>query len=848
MDKRTLIFVVSLSLSLFLINTFFDYQGQETRKEWVEQQGAKKRQKIKQLETLITERSAKAESLPLVRLYADNKGTDFLNTGVLVDNNILTLAWIDELPETIFASKNGKTEEYKLQSQANGREAPAVYSKGTATPLRLGFVPDFGQYELQAVTLFPRDKETPHLVTVAEVTDGHFTLPAEKVFELKLEVAPAGEIPQEMPHENSIILLKSGKEYLPIGVYEEADKRLLYLKEIQGIQTKITKPERKTVAKGDKPLETFYVLENEYQQLVFSSYGGAIAEINLPFKTSTNEKSVVKEIEFDRDMVENHPYNAHFPVHSYFTNGQNASGPFVEHDEGQLGGYYPLIRRDLIETGQRKSVKIPPKYYAFNIVSEYPEMAEAVYEVKHLDKNKIILESKQDRRRITKTYTLDSDIAPYVVNLSIKVEGDGRGLWLTSGIPEAELISGNFTPALKFRQTRGDKSEVKLIDLPLDSTTVTSSQPDWLCDSNGFFGIIADPLTPVDPGYRAEYVSGTTAPTRLVEIDQNNERFKAKDYPGYQTMLPLWEKGGTMNFRIFAGPFSTPILKQVDAAYADTETGYNPDYIACQTFHGWFAFISEPFAKFLFLLMNFFHSVTGSWGFSIILLTVALRLMLYPLNAWSTKSMLRTQQIMPQIQAIQEKYKSDPKKAQAEVLNFYRERGINPLSGMTGGCFPLLVQMPFLIGMFDLLKSSFQLRGATFVPGWIDNLSSPDVLFSWETPIPFIGNEFHLLPVILGIIMFFQPRMMSTLPKDKSEWTEQQRQQRMMGNVMAIMFTWLFYNFPSGLNIYWTSSMLLGMVQQWWNKRNLPETSNVEIIDPAKKSSGSQIKTKKRKK
>src|SRR4029079_8667275 len=112
--------------------------------------------------------------------------------------------------------------------------------------------------------------------------------------------------------------------------------------------------------------------------------------------------------------------------------------------------------------------------------------------------------------------------------------------------------------------------------------------------------------------------------------------------------------------------------------------------------------------------------------------------------------------------------------------NLYRERGVNPLSG----CLPMLIQMPFLIGMFDLLKSTFELRGASFIPGWIDDLAAPDVLFRWQTPIFFIGNEFHLLPIILGVVMFLQQRLMSSAPSDANLMTDQQRQQRVMGNVM----------------------------------------------------------------
>ena len=201
-----------------------------------------------------------------------------------------------------------------------------------------------------------------------------------------------------------------------------------------------------------------------------------------------------------------------------------------------------------------------------------------------------------------------------------------------------------------------------------------------------------------------------------------------------------------MQFRAVCRPFEDDILKKVDATYSDPSTGYNPDFIAAISFHGWFSFISEPFAKFLFILMQVFLQDHHLLGISIILLTLALRIMLYPLNAWSIKSTIKMQQIAPKVAAIQEKYKKDPKRAQMEIMNLYREKGVNPLTG----CFPLLIQLPFLIGMFDLLKSTFELRGASFIPGWIDNLTAPDVLFSWNYPIFFFGTDFHLLPFLLG--------------------------------------------------------------------------------------------------
>ena len=568
--------------------------------------------------------------------------------------------------------------------------------------------------------------------------------------------------------------------------------------------------------------EQFYVLENAYQQLVFSSFGGALAEINLPFKTKKNDLSVVREIEFDRTMVAKHPYNALFPSHGYFTPSTSDDNKNFEwHDRGNLGGYYPLLRRNLIEGTETKykTIQVEPNYYALNIVSDHPELARFPYEVKEFTDHSITFEATQNFRRITKTYSFDpSDKAgPYCINLEVRIEGESNGLWITTGVPEVEWISGSSVPALKYRITRNHKPEVLNIELPKDVATITSIYPDWICDSNGFLGTILDSLTEIDPGYRVQQISGLKVPSRLIEIDQEYERFKADNLPGYMTLLPLKSKAGVMKFRFFAGPFDGDILNKVDAIYSDAATGYNPDYIACQTMHGWFTFISEPFAKFLLILLKFFHFVTHSWAFSIVLLTICLRVILYPLNTWSTKSMVRMQMIAPEVTAIQEKYKKDPKKAQMEVIALYREKGINPASG----CVPLLIQMPFLIGMFDLLKSSFALRGASFIPGWIDDLTAPDVLFSWNYPIFFIGNEFHLLPVLLGLVMFIQQKFFSNSPIDPKMMTDQQRQQKAMGSMMSVVFAIMFYHFPSGLNIYWLSSMLLGMLQQWYTARQM---------------------------
>ncbi len=566
--------------------------------------------------------------------------------------------------------------------------------------------------------------------------------------------------------------------------------------------------------------QEFYVLENGYQQVVFSTVGGAIAEINLPFESKEFPYSVVKKIQADKQVEHYSPENEYFPLFPY-SRINKETGNVEKTSERTLGGYYPLLRRSIVGVGRDRSIQqIEPKFYSCNIVSSDPKTADILYKVTKFTKNQIEFEGSDGYRRIIKTFSFpeDSKDSPYCIQLTVKIDGDARGLWMTSGIPEVELISDSFSPAVKYCYLKGKKMVVDQISLPKTSTSFSSLEPEWVCNSNGFFGIIMDPLFDLQGGFTAFNIPGKEVPTRMSLIDPGYNLYPAEKYPGYEVQLPLkTPKTQKLDFRIIAGPFDDDILQRLDITYTNNDTGYNPNYVGSQSYHGWFSFISEPFADFLFMLMKLFYKVTSSWGISIILLTIALRIMLYPLNAWSIKSTLAMQKIAPQVTAIQEKYKKDPKKAQMEVIKLYQEKKINPLTG----CFPILIQMPFLIGMFDLLKSAFEIRGAVFIPGWITNLTAPDVLFSWNYPIFFFGTEFHALPILLGGVMYLQQRYSSSAPKDKNLLTDQQKQQKMMGNIMTIVFTVMFYHFPSGLNIYWLSSMLLGILQQWIMNRKI---------------------------
>lgn len=548
--------------------------------------------------------------------------------------------------------------------------------------------------------------------------------------------------------------------------------------------------------------EQFYVIETPTQQLVFSNLGGSLAEINLPFRSKENQASVVKEIDIDRQILSNSPQNATFPLHSYtaISNGSRVV------KEGTQGGYYPLLRRDILSKDGSVESKLSPEFYSLSTGA-------SPFKLSRFEEGLIEFEGSYSGHRITKTYFVPADAGPYTFLLTIRVDGEGDDLWLSSGLPDVELLGGSYSPLLKYQYLKSKQQEVDELSLPKGTELIEDKTANWISNCNGFFGLILDPLAVNRPGLKVEKIDGSEAPTRLTKVDPPYEIYPEDSYPAYNASIPL-KGNATTELRIFAGPYDEKLLSALDGLYENPITGYNPDYTSAQSIQGWFSFISQPFAQFLLFLIQIFYAITSSWAASILLLTIALKAMTYPLNGWSIRSQLKMQEIAPKVKAIQERYKKDPKRMQMETMNLYREKGINPWTG----CMPMLLQMPFLFGMFYLLKSAFPLRGALFIPGWIDDLAAPDVIFSWHAPLWLIGNELHLLPFLLGATMILQQRMM---PKSATVPSDQEKQQKIMGNMMAALFTVMFYGFPSGLNLYFLFSTLLGIAQQWYTMKQL---------------------------
>ena len=574
-----------------------------------------------------------------------------------------------------------------------------------------------------------------------------------------------------------------------------------------------------------KGLEERYVLETPLQQVVFSNLGGSVAEINLTLKSPAASDSIVKVTEIDKQLLQASPENARFPLYSY--NRINpATGQLEKVQEGVLGGYYPLLRRGLVSFGGHQDQPMYPEYYALSLSTVEGPVTQP-FQLKMISSNKIVFEWKENDRRITRTYELGQPplASTYLLKTQIDTEGAVGSLWISSGVPEVELVGGSHDPLLQYALQQGGAIEVEKADLPKTQASISSLYPQWLSSSNGFFSLILDPQSEVGPGFRTQYLASKAAPSRTQLLPGHDA-----EPPGYRFLLPLGSRPGSTQFMFYAGPLEETALRLADQAVVDSSSSHeNPHFEAAQTYYGFFTFISTPFARFMWWLMKGFYALCNNWSLSILFLSIALQVITFPLSQWSAKVIAKTKALEPELQELRKKFEKQPQLFRVAQAELYKARGVNTLSAV----FPNLIKIPLLLGMLDLLRTSFALRGATCIPGWIPDLAAPDVLFSWGFHIPLLGSSFHLLPVILGLLMYAQGRIgaMGSSNAPAEPLSDEQRSRALISKIFPIGLTLLFYNAPSGLNLYWLFTTILSIVhQEWVNRRAGKEFSSSKVI------------------
>ncbi len=213
--------------------------------------------------------------------------------------------------------------------------------------------------------------------------------------------------------------------------------------------------------------------------------------------------------------------------------------------------------------------------------------------------------------------------------------------------------------------------------------------------------------------------------------------------------------------------------------------------------YGMFSIVARP----LIAMLNFFHSYVGNWGVAIILLTLVIKIILWPLSYKSYKSMEQMKKLQPMMAKLKEKYGDDKETLNREMMQLYKTYKVNPASG----CLPILVQIPVFIGLYQGLLGSIQLRHASFIA----HIPFTDIV--WLADLS-VKDPYYITPIIMGLTMLLQQRL-TPAAGDPT-------QQKIM-MIMPVVFTFFFLNFPSGLVVYWLANNVISIAQQWWQLRRV---------------------------
>ncbi len=240
-------------------------------------------------------------------------------------------------------------------------------------------------------------------------------------------------------------------------------------------------------------------------------------------------------------------------------------------------------------------------------------------------------------------------------------------------------------------------------------------------------------------------------------------------------------------FSIYLGPQE---LRLLSAAKSDWQA---------IMYYGTFDFI----AQILLQLLEFMYRLVHNWGWVIVILSLLIYFILFPLTLKQMRSMKEMQAVQPKVEELRRIYKDNPQKLNKEIMEIYREHKVNPL----GGCLPLILQLPIFFALYQVLMRSVALKGANFL--WIKDLSEPDRLFLLPVSLPILGNEINLLPILMTIGMFIQQKSSMV-----SSTTTAAEQQKIMLIVFPLMFGFIFYRMPAGLVLYWFINSTLMLVYQ----------------------------------
>ena len=472
--------------------------------------------------------------------------------------------------------------------------------------------------------------------------------------------------------------------------------------------------------------------------------------LKKPENSDSSPISYISSGSFDL-LLDNRRINA-----DNFSDIVSVKTDFGEIKFSKIGGRVISIYIDKYKTDIISNFAKSNRVFPTEIITTQPEITALLnfsrYNFEKIG-NKFVFTLEKNGIKVIKEFILENS----VFSFALKTTGlEKYGLAIINGVSLSEVESafGHSGAVIK------TENNLLKIDPDIENEQVVRGNILWAGEENKYFM----QMIAIKNGFTSVHIVPVAKNKTIVfsEITPNVEGF------------------------FFGGPKLYSLLEQLTEKY---KKEWNKNLALQETVDfGIFGILGKP----LFIVLHFFYNYTHNWGIAIILLTVLIRIIFFPLNHKSLKAMKKMADLAPEIKKLQKKYKDDPQKLQQEMMKLYAEHGANPMSG----CLPIIVQIPVFIALYNVLMVTVELKNAPFML-WITDLSSKD--------------PYYILPILMGLSMVAQQWI--TPSSDKN--------QRMIMYIMSAIFTFMFMNFPSGLVLYWLTNNILGLLQSYFINKTM---------------------------
>lgn len=431
-------------------------------------------------------------------------------------------------------------------------------------------------------------------------------------------------------------------------------------------------------------------------------------------------------------------------------------------------------------------------------------------------KNSVTIENIGDRNlSMYYSYFLGTGIGPYRTDRNSVREDSTRAQYLIRGNGKSRiLLTGDIVKENILSRLFGSRG-AKTNSMKYN---IYEGEDKWVALNNRYFAIISSPP-------QSNTVFETMTFSRPATNEYRNDFHLANLVSKHNINAG---SSITDNYSIYMGPKMRGLFAKyyLEESY---ESIFQESFLGLNL---------RPLTYILDVMLNGLYNITKNYAWAIILFTLLFKIITYPLNHASYKSMRRMQLVNPKIERIREQYKDNPEKLNAEIMAIYKKEKINPL----GGCLPMLLPFPLLIAFFYLMQSMVELRNTPFL--WITDLSSPDKLFVFPVGVPILGGlNFNLFPILMAITSYLSMKIQPSSSAGTSGSAAVQM--KMMTTIFPLMMLLLFYNFASGLALYWTAQNVFGVAQQFITARLLNKNENNNVVIEEEKKSGKMKKTQK---